>query len=119
MPAKTTQLSLTAAARLAAETDQRQQAEARHSQYPQYAGHWNGWTLMQITRRIAKRGTVFFDKGDLVLVSPERRTEKVAPRGGYVDYDLWPEREFVTAWSPRTGNNTLIYATEVREIASR
>ncbi len=95
----------------------RADAEQAHARYPQYANHWDDWRIAEITRRVRTKSGVAFERGDLVLVAPTTYTEKVPPRGQpFAEYHEWPEREFATAYSFRTGNDTAVLATEVREV---
>ncbi len=43
------------------------EAEKDHQQYPQYQGHWDGWGLVQVTKKIKTKMGVAFEKGDIVL----------------------------------------------------
>jgi hypothetical protein len=99
-------------------TFRRAEAESAHAQYPQYAGHWNGWRIAEITRTVRTKLGVAFEVGDLVLVSPEVREDKVAPRGRneFADYADWPIKQFATAYSYRNGCDTAISVTDVREV---
>lgn len=92
------------------------QANAAHAQYPQYAGHWDAWRLAEVTRRQTGKSGLQFETGDLTLVSPETRTDKIPPRGTSLPYAQWPEVLFTTAYSFRTGNDTAVRADRIREI---
>lgn len=48
-------------------------ADRRHASYPQYAGHWNAWTLGRLRRDVITKGGVRFLAGDIVLVKPADR----------------------------------------------
>jgi len=48
----------------------RAQADATHAQYPQYAGHWDGWIAVTCTRPVKSRGRVIVAKGAQVLMDP-------------------------------------------------
>ena len=92
------------------------QAEADMAAYPQYKGHWNGWAVGTVTKRIKTKLCVAFEKGDVVLVDPTVRREKVAPRGRSLPYADWPEKLFRACYSFRNKADTLIDAgvVEVR-----
>lgn len=45
-------------------------ADRRHAEFPQYAGHWNGWTLGRARRTVVTKGGRRFVGGDVVLVEP-------------------------------------------------
>lgn len=47
-------------------------AEQAFSDYPQFAGHWDTWTVATMARRVYRHGKTFADKGERVLVCPER-----------------------------------------------
>lgn len=95
----------------------RREANEAHAQYPQYAGHWDSWRVAEITRRVVSKGRrVAFEAGDLVLVAPETRAERVAPRGKVLPYDEWPQVTFATAYSRRNGVDTGVRADWVREV---
>lgn len=46
------------------------EAEAQHTQHPQYANHWDGWVAVQAKRDIKVRGTVVLNKGEFCLMNP-------------------------------------------------
>lgn len=43
-------------------------ADASHAQYPQYAGHWDGFVLARVNKHVKTKMGVAFEKGDLCLV---------------------------------------------------
>jgi hypothetical protein len=95
----------------------RAEAAAEHAQYPQYDGYWDDWRLAEVTRRVKTKRGVAFEPGDLVLVSPEVRSEKVPPRNALtVPYEQWPVKQFATAYSTRNKGNTGFDASYVREV---
>lgn len=50
----------------------RETAERDHAQYPQYRGHWDGWTAVKFRKVVKnKRGQVAFEPGDISIVSPD------------------------------------------------
>lgn len=57
----------------AVEDEIRSHANEAHTAYPQYRGHWDGWTLAKIRRRIDTKAGVCFEPGDVVLVAPRQR----------------------------------------------
>lgn len=91
-------------------------AEAAHAQYPQYAGHWDDWTVGMVTKRIRTKSGVAFEKGDQVMVSPDTRSERIPPRGldKYRPYDEWPVKQFRTCYSFRNQIDTSVPADAVR-----
>lgn len=52
-------------------------ADARHAQYPQYVGHWDGgeWQIGVIHRRVRTKLGVAFEAGDVVLWRDQRDEE--------------------------------------------
>jgi hypothetical protein len=98
--------------------DLREQAEtdlATH--YPQYRKHWNGWRVVEVTRRVPTKLGLAFEAGELVLCSPDTHTEKVAPsRRSLLPYEQWQDVEFVTCYSRRNTCDTMIRATYIREV---
>ena len=92
------------------------EAAEAHAQYPQYAGHWDGWRVAEITRNVRTKMGQAFRAGELVLVAPDTRTDKVAPRGQRLSYEDWPTKEFATAYSRSNGIDTAVPATYVREV---
>jgi hypothetical protein len=91
----------------------RAQAVAAHAQYPQFAGAWDGWTLMRITRPVRTKLGVAFVADELVLVSPGTRSERVCPRGraGY-----GPLVEYSTAYSVSNKCNTTVRTSYLRSV---
>lgn len=47
------------------------QADAAHTQYPQYADHWNAWVVARATKDITHRGAVIVRRDEFVLMNPE------------------------------------------------
>jgi hypothetical protein len=74
-------------------------ADAKHQQWPQYVGHWNGpgWVPYRVTRRIETKLGVAFEPGDVTLGCRFRTR-------------LWSSST-VTLYSLRNGCNTTIDAT--------
>ena len=54
-------------------------ADAAHAQYPQYAGHWDGWVAMRATREVRTKGGVRVTAGEVVLVDPATLTGGGSP----------------------------------------
>jgi len=94
----------------------RAEANARHAQYPQYAGAWDDWHLVTVTKRISSRGGVAFEKGEIALCKPTTRMDKIPVRGKSLPYDEWPEVEFATLYSRRNGVNTAVRVRDVRRV---
>lgn len=93
------------------------EAAAAHAQYPQYEGHWDGWRVAEVTRRQVSKGRrEAFRAGELVLVAPDTRHERVAPKGSMVEYDQWPMVEFATAYSRSNKIDTAVRAANIREV---
>lgn len=95
------------------------EAQARHAQYPQYEGHWTGdeWVVVRVTKTIRTKMGVAFEQGDLSIARRETRTERVAPRGAFLPYEQWPEKEFATVYSRRNGIDTSVPARHVERVA--
>lgn len=53
------------------------EAEAQHSQYPHYAGHWDGWVVAVAKRPVRSRGKEVVAKGEAVLFDPASRRKLV------------------------------------------
>ncbi len=97
----------------------RAEAERSHAQWPQYRNHWDGWRVVEVTKRQTGKGRrVQFEAGDVALAEPDTRRERVAPRGTPVPYEEWPVVEFVTVHSWRTGIDTSVRAANVQEVAT-
>jgi hypothetical protein len=77
----------------------RADAEAAHAAYPQYVGHWTGWTLVEITEQVRTKSGIAFEPGDLVLANPK----------------CWGPM-FVTCYSYRNRINTSVPSSFVRAI---
>lgn len=74
-------------------------ADEAHRIYPQYAGHWGGWTLARMRARVVTKMGVAFEGGDVVLARPNQ----------FRDW-AWPIGATATAYSVRNGIDT-----EIRE----
>jgi hypothetical protein len=59
-------------------------ADASHAQYPQYAGHWDGWVMAVARRSVRSRGKEIVAKNEPVLFDP-------ASRHDLVDFDDDPK----------------------------
>ena len=97
----------------------RREAEAKHAQYPQYVGHWDGWRIAEITRTVRTKLGTAFEAGDLVLVSTTVREERIPPTGrgsAGTPYADWPVKRFATAYSYRNGIDTSIPVEHLAEI---
>lgn len=81
-----------------------QEAEKANAAYPQYAGHWDGWRVAEITRTVRTKLGVAFEPGDLVLVSPE------------VTQEVFMSEPYTTAYSRRNRINTAVPTRKVREV---
>jgi hypothetical protein len=53
----------------------RARAEADHASYPQYAGHWNGWVLVEVTKVIKTKMGQAFRKGEMSIAKRETEGE--------------------------------------------
>jgi len=91
-----------------------ERAEADMAGHPQYKGRWNGWAVGTVTKRIKTKLGVAFEAGDEVLVSPEVRMERVAPRGKSLPYAEWPLKFFRVCYSFRNKADTQILAEVVK-----
>lgn len=85
----------------------RQQADAKNAQYPQYRGHWDGWTLGVMTRKL--RG---LPKGTPVLLKPGTVWVEV-----FTDATATAKvsKEFVTVWHPALLGDTSFPANAIRK----
>ncbi len=88
-------------------------AETDMAGYPQYKGHWDKWVIGTVTKRLKTKLGVAFEAGDEVLVNPEVRSEKVAPRGKSLPYAEWPLKLFRVCYSFRNRCDTQILAEDV------
>jgi hypothetical protein len=71
----------------------REVAERDNAQYPQYRGHWDGWTAVKFTKRVKnKRGMVAFEPGDISILSPDG-TKSYSWRNK-IDMEVFP-KEYV------------------------
>ena len=64
------------------------EAEAAHAQFPQYKGHWDGWKLARITRRIRTKLGVAFEPGDVVLAKDETIPDPAGDQRAVVAYSF-------------------------------
>lgn len=55
------------------------EAAAQHEPYPQYAGHWDAWSVGRLKRDVKSRGALIGSKGDFVLYDPESFTTAESP----------------------------------------
>ncbi len=92
------------------------EAEAQQAAYPQYAGHWDAWSVGTLKRDVKSRGALVGSKGDFVLYDPESFTTEDHPEviAG------WRAPGMVTVYLPRHyagGCDTSIRATYLKETA--
>ena len=81
------------------------EADAAHVGFAQYAGYFDAWTPVEVTKRVQVKGRVAaFLPGDVVLAQPagERHAEQLAG--------------FTTCWSRRTGWNTSVPTGSIRPV---
>lgn len=66
----------------------RDEASARHAQYPQYEGHWNGpeWRIARVSRSIRTKLGQAFESGELVLARDRDASELAQGVDGAVAY---------------------------------
>lgn len=85
----------------------RQQAIVKHAPYPQYAGKFDAWVAVTITKRVAVKGGPAFEKGDIALAipAPDEADMRIADGGK-------PGR---STYSPRTQRVTWVPETSIRE----
>ena len=55
------------------------QANETHADFPQYAGHWNDWSVGRIKRNLRNRGAQIASKGQIVLVDVSSLTTAEDP----------------------------------------
>jgi hypothetical protein len=77
------------------------EAEEANAKYPQYAGHWDGWRVIEVARSVRTKLGEAFQSGDLVLCRPGQLPD--APG-------------FVTCYSRRNGVDTSVPVDAVREV---
>lgn len=76
------------------------EAVAQNAQYPQYAGHWDGWRLALIIDDFHSSAGLAFESGDLVLINPNHLAEN-AGRVDVADYaDCYSFRTQIDTWIP-------------------
>ena len=93
----------------------RAEAEAKHAQYPQYAGHWDGWGLVQVTRRVKTKMGEAFKKGEIAL---GKRDEPVVDSALHPDTLAELNKPSYTVYSRSTGYDTLVRANNVVEVSA-
>src|SRR5262245_31403043 len=76
-------------------------AEDAHGEYPQYEGHWDGWTPGVILRGVRTKGGQAFLPGDLTIVRPLSEEHPEHTPG------------FRTCYSVRRGWNVSVPAKDV------
>ena len=81
-------------------------ADREHADSPHYKGHFDGYRLGRVTRTTRGKSGTSFEKGDLCIFKD------------FVPFDEHDRREFpnhVVAYSPRTGNDTILSKSDVKE----
>lgn len=81
----------------------RMAAEADNAAYPQYAGHWDGWGVCRVKRRVTTKMGVAFEKGDLAICRPSI-------------FDPETGKRTITLYSARNAVDTGIFARDVVEL---
>lgn len=81
-------------------------ADAAHTQYPQYAGHWDGleWALARVRKPIRTKMGLSFEKGDITIVKPD----DIEPSPYHAH-----KGPFVVAYSLRTHIDTSIALRDI------
>jgi hypothetical protein len=82
------------------------EADERHAQYPQYAGHWDGveWQPVVFTRNVRTKGGLAFEKGDVTIARPPAYRD---------EHDHYP-----VAYSRRNHIDTAVHLGDFDWIAS-
>ena len=83
----------------------RAEAAAKHAQYPQYAGHWDGaeWFLVHIRRQIGTKMGAAFAKGEIAMAK-------------YDPIDLDADGMLVV-YSRANGTNTMVQKSDAVALA--
>lgn len=88
----------------------RAQANAAHSQYPQYRGYWDTWVVGTVKRDIRTKLGQAFLKGDRVLVQREIRDITD------VTFSKRKDTKFLTAYSFRNRCNTSVSLKDIADV---
>ena len=83
----------------------RKEAEREHVAFAQYAGHWDGWVLVEVTHDVTTKMGPAFRAGDLVIARPE---------GDPLDQE--DQGQFRTCYSYRNGIDTAVPRALVRAV---
>jgi hypothetical protein len=73
------------------------------AQWPQYTGHFSGYTLVRIKSEVRTKAGLAFTRGEYALATKHCDELPGLPSSG----------RFVTVWSRRTKVDTSVRATEV------
>lgn len=77
----------------------REYAEQTHSEFPQYAGHWNDYVLVRITRRVETKAGEAFEAGDVAVAR--------------YDHTIACGWSYCTVYSVRNGVDTSVFTGNV------
>lgn len=61
-------------------------AHERHIKYPQYKGHWSGWVLVRIKRRVVTKAGEAFAAGDYSHARKDEHSWQLAVGSRWVVY---------------------------------
>jgi hypothetical protein len=78
------------------------EAIERHAPYPQYAGYFDDWQLIEVTKRVRTKLGVAFETGDVVLGTRPNPVMNLP--------------EHYTCYSRRTGANTAVPVKHARPV---
>lgn len=87
----------------------REEADAAHTQYRQYRGHWDGWVLGRLLRTVKTKAGVAGRKGDLVLFNP-------TPDASLTDVLNGNGKTYTVFYSRATQCNTVVDVDSVRAV---
>ena len=85
----------------------REMADLDHSQYPQYEGHWDGWDLCQVNRRVRTKMGLAFTKGELAIFTVYEEPESPLGQDGI---------DRVVVYSTRNKCDTVLQAKDITKI---
>jgi hypothetical protein len=61
-------------------------AQERHIAYKQYRGHWSGWVLVRVKRRVVTKAGVAFEAGDFTHARKDEHSWQLPVGGRWVVY---------------------------------
>jgi hypothetical protein len=82
-------------------------AAAQVAQYPQYAGHFDGYVLVKVKKTVKTKMGLAFESGEVAIAKPTTET---------IEDGRYKGKQTMTVWSIRNKCDTSVFAADVEVI---